>query len=90
MDLLRLAEVLVVDVARPRRVNSNEVILALVLEEGVSDNIPVATIESSDLLKSGLLLLVSDPVFGVAASSLCLLTDDVVLGGRCGVGVILA
>ena len=37
-------KVLVVNVARPRRVNSNEVILALVLEEGVSDNIPVATI----------------------------------------------
>ena len=90
MDLFRLAKVLVVNVARPRRVNSNEVILALVLEEGVSDNIPVATIESSDLLESGLFLLVPDPVFGVAASSLCFLTNDVVLGGRCRVGVILA
>lgn len=90
MDLLRLVEVLVVNVARPRRVNPNEVVLALVLEEGVSDNIPVATIESSDLLKRGLFLLVSDPVFGVAAPSLCFLTYDVVLGGRCRVGVILA
>lgn len=90
MDLFRLAKVLVVNVARPRRVNSNEVILALVLEEGVSDNIPVATIESSDLLESGLFLLVPDPVFGVAASSLSFLTNDVVLGGRRRVGVILA
>ena len=44
VDLLRLVKVLIVDVARPRRVNSDEVILALVLKEGVPDDIPVATI----------------------------------------------
>ena len=90
MDLFRLVKVLVVNVAGPRRVNSNEVILALVLEEGVSDNIPVATIKSSNLLNGGLFLLVSDPVFGVASSSLRFLANDVVLSGRCRVGIILA
>ena len=60
-----LNEVLVVDVAVPRRVDPYEVILPLVLNEGIAQKVTEAVVKCRNFLNSLLLLVLTDPVFRV-------------------------
>lgn len=70
MELLWLGEVLIVDVASAGRVNSNEVVLSIILNECVTENFPKTRVQCCNLLDCGGLFLLSDPIVWVTTTTI--------------------
>lgn len=83
MHLLRYLEVLVVNVARSRRVDSDEAIFAAILDQSVTQYFFKATVEGSELLNDLLLFVLSDPVIRVALASILIFSAQHAMLGRC-------
>lgn len=91
VQLLGLCEVLIIDVTRASRVNSNEVTLARVLDQCVAEHFSDSCVQRCDFLNGNLLLLITDPVLWVApTAAILVIADDAVFGWGSGVRVVLA